>query len=55
MLPQKEGYFEFNLSELWEEINDEPLPRTIFVQLDNYDFDGIANVAYMDYLQIRIE
>ncbi|MGQ9719529.1 MAG: DUF6541 family protein [Nitrososphaerales archaeon] len=55
LLSQKEGYFEFNLSELWEEINDEPLPRTIFVQLDNYDFDGIANVAYMDYLQIRIE
>lgn len=47
-----EGHFEFNINRIWRELYSEFLPHTFFVQLMNYDSDGIQNTAYVDEIVI---
>jgi len=56
-LPNSGGYFEFNLSELWQRVCNQSLPETFFIQFINYDADGVENVAYIDTVAVgcRIE
>jgi hypothetical protein len=53
-LTSSDGYFEFNISGLWEEFHGEPLPTSFFIQVLNYDADGIENVAYIDAIAISV-
>jgi len=53
-LPSSEGYFEFNLSRLWEGIHNEQLPESFFIQMLNYDVDGVGNVAHIDSIAVGI-
>lgn len=53
-LPSDHGYFEFNLSDLWKEIHGEQLPMSFFVQVLNYDEDGVENLAYVDAISLGI-
>lgn len=46
-------HFEFNLGRIWEELYSESLPETFYVQLMNYDSDGIQNTVYVDEIVIR--
>lgn len=52
-LPSSRGYFEFNLSKLWEEIYREQLPRSFYIQVLNYDVDGVENVAFFRRCRAR--
>jgi len=53
-LPSPAGYFEFNLSRLWDDLHGEQLPKSFFIQILSYDVDGVENVAYVDALGIGI-
>lgn len=46
------GHFEFNINRIWQEFYSEFLPPTFYVQLMNYDSDGIQNIAYVDEIVI---
>lgn len=46
-------YFEFELSRIWENFYSDLLPETFYIQLMNYDSDGIENTAYVDEIVIR--
>ncbi|MDH5481393.1 MAG: hypothetical protein OEY22_00735 [Candidatus Bathyarchaeota archaeon] len=48
-----EGFVqELDLSETWHQIFDSPLPNLFILEIANYDFDGIENVAYIDNITI---
>jgi len=46
-------YFELELGEIWENFYSDFLPETFYIQLMNYDSDGIENTAYVDEIVIR--
>jgi len=46
------GHFEFNINRIWQEFYSEFLPHTFYLQLMNYDSDGIQNTAYVDEVVI---
>jgi len=54
VLASGEGHYEFNLSEIWKNIHDSPLPDRFFLQILNYDRDGIENVAYVGLIEIKV-
>ncbi|MDH5779670.1 MAG: hypothetical protein OEZ29_03655 [Candidatus Bathyarchaeota archaeon] len=47
------GHFEFNIGRIWADFYAEPLPETFFLQLMNYDTDGIQNIVYLDEIIVR--
>jgi len=49
-----EGHYDFNLSEIWNEAHNSSLPDRFFLQILNYDLDGIENVAYVDSVEIKV-
>jgi hypothetical protein len=53
-LPSPEGYFEFNVSRLWEDLHNEQLPRSFYISILNYDADGIRNMAHVDAVAISV-
>ena len=56
LLPSKvDGYFEFNVSELWMATHNESLPTSFFVQILSHDTDQVENVAYVDAISISCE
>jgi hypothetical protein len=48
------GLQEVNISDVWRNLYNQPLPETFFLQLLNIDTDGVKNVAYVDLVQIEI-
>lgn len=48
------GLFEFNgsLTNLWRQNYNSDLPSTLIMDLANYDFDGIRNVAYIGDISV---
>jgi hypothetical protein len=52
-LSNSEGFFEFNLSTLWKDLLGERMPKSFYVQITNYDADGIENTAYIDQIVIE--
>jgi hypothetical protein len=55
VLPMLQGYFQFDISGLWQEIHNSTLPTSFYLQAFNYDTDGIENVAYIDLIRIEIQ
>jgi hypothetical protein len=52
LLPQAVAWNQLDLSQLWQDIHGSSLPDSFYVQVINYDADGISNVAYFDYISI---
>jgi hypothetical protein len=52
VLNSREGLFSYNLSEVWEGLFNSSLPQRFVLQLVNYDFDGVPNVAYVDNITV---
>jgi len=51
-LDECEGLFSFDLSMLWRQMFNSSLPNTFILELVNYDFDGVENVAYIDKIEV---
>lgn len=55
-LDEFEGFFEFNgsrsLSKLWHQRFSSSLPNPFILELVNWDFDGVENVAYIDDVKV---
>ncbi len=51
-LDESEGLFSFDLSMFWHQTFNSSLPNTFILELVNYDFDGVENVAYIDDIKI---
>ncbi|MEM3549953.1 MAG: hypothetical protein QXV01_02550 [Candidatus Bathyarchaeia archaeon] len=55
-LAEKQGFFEFNgdesLSALWLKWYKSSLPNVLFLDIINYDTDGVRNTAYIDNLKV---
>lgn len=51
-LPDLQGFFEFNLSEIWHRKYNSALPTDFYIQLQNLDADGIENMAFFDYITL---
>lgn len=51
-LNESEGLFSFDLSASWHQMFISSLPNTFILELVNYDFDGVENVAYIDDVKI---
>lgn len=47
------GTFSYNLSELWEQAYDSPLPQIIVLTLESIDFDGVQNVVNIDDITVQ--
>jgi hypothetical protein len=52
VLNSNEGMFSYNLSEMWQNRFNSSLPQDFILQIVNYDFDGVPNVAYVDNVTI---
>lgn len=50
----EEGLHRFNLNDIWMGIHGEPLPNRFFLQILNYDSDGVENVAYVRSIEIEV-
>lgn len=55
VLPAVQGYFQFDMSELWQEVYSSALPTSFYLQVLSFDSDGIENVAYVDLIRIEIQ
>lgn len=51
-LPKSQGFFEFNLSEIWYQKYNSTLPTDFSIYLKNFDADGIENIVFFDYIQL---
>lgn len=51
-LPDLQGFFEFNLSEIWYRKYKSALPTDFYVCLQNFDADGIENIVFFDYITL---
>ncbi len=51
-LPDFQGFFEFNLSEIWHQKYNSELPTEFYICLQNFDADGIKNIAFFDYITL---
>jgi len=52
LLNSNEGSFNYNLSEMWRQFFGSSLPQRFVLQLVNYDFDGVPNIAYIDNVTV---
>jgi len=50
-----EGMFDDDLSESWNHFFNASLPNPFILELTNWDFDGIENVAYIDNITVTAE
>jgi hypothetical protein len=46
------GHYQFNVSEMWKDLHDNELPKSFYVEILNFDVDGIENVACVDSINI---
>lgn len=46
------GHHQFNVSEMWKDLHDNELPKSFYVEILNFDVDGIENVACVDSINI---
>jgi len=53
-LEGNKGFFKLNISELWREKYNSPLPKEFYIELQNFDADGVENVAYIDHITIAV-
>jgi hypothetical protein len=53
-LSAPQGFFTFNLSQIWREKFDSTLPNSIHLEIQIADFDGIRDVGFIDYITIRV-
>lgn len=51
-LDRFEGPFDFNLTAMWHQTFNSSLPNPFILELVNYDFDGVENVAYVDNITV---
>ena len=51
-LPKSQGFFEFNLSEIWYQKYNSTLLTDFSIYLKNFDADGIENIVFFDYIQL---
>jgi len=51
-LDESEGSFSFDLSMFWRQMLNSSLPNTLILELVNYDFNGVENVACIDDIKI---
>ena len=51
-LNESEVSFSFDLSKSWHQMFNSSLPNTLILELVNYDFNGVENVAYIDDIRI---
>jgi len=51
-LDESEGSFSFDLSMFWHQMFNSSLPNTLILELVNYDFNGVENVAHIDDIKI---
>jgi|GEM_PF-907956 len=54
VLPMPDGSFQFNISDLWQRIHNSTLPTSLYLQIQNYDSDGVQNDAYIDYITVTM-
>jgi len=54
LLQKSVGFFQFNLSRIWVQQYNSTLPTAFLVVIQNVDFDGIENVAYIDYIRVEV-
>ena len=47
------GTYELNLSSIWQNQHETQLPKSFYVELVNYDFDGVENKAYINSMIIN--
>jgi hypothetical protein len=52
VLNSPESMFSYSLSEIWENMFNSSLPQRFVLQLVNYDFDGVPNIAYVDNITV---
>jgi len=56
IIPISNSVFQkFNLTDIWIKIHSEPLPGRFFLQVLNYDRDGIENVAFISMIEIEVD
>jgi len=51
-LPDFQGFFQFNLSEVWYQKHNSALPTEFYVCLQNFDANGIENIVFFDYITL---
>ena len=51
-LSDSQGFFEFNLSEIWYRKYNSALPTDFYICLENFDADGIKNTVFFDYITL---
>jgi hypothetical protein len=51
-LQSSSGSFNINISQLWQSSYGAPIPSTLTLNMLNYDFDGIQNVAQIDNIVV---
>jgi len=51
-LSDSQGFFEFNLSEIWYQEYNSTLPTDFYIRLENFDADGIKNTVFFDYITL---
>jgi len=51
-LPDSQGYFQFNLSEIWRQKHNFTLPTNFSIRLKNFDADGTKNIVFFDYIKL---
>jgi len=45
-------HYQFNLSGMWEDLHDNELPKSFYVEILNFDVDGIGNIVCVDSINI---
>ncbi len=51
-LQNNKGSFSINISQLWQNSYGTSIPSTLILNILNYDFDGIQNVAQIDNISV---
>ncbi len=54
LLQKSVGFFKFNLSRIWVQRYNSTLPTAFFVVIQNVDFDGTENIAYIDHIRVEV-
>lgn len=53
-LSAPQGFFTFNLSQIWHEKFNSTLPKVIYLEIQIADFDGIRDVGFADRILLRV-
>ena len=53
-LPALQGFFAFNLSQIWHERFNSNLPNSIYLEIQIADFDGIRDSCFVDYVTVSV-